>query len=269
MGMNGGGMGGGADSNGRDGMGNEGHGGNRGEGAGANWEEENRGIASLRAPDQYLPNADPVIETLQMGGTPNNYPPQTTQPNYNDLKAKYTAGYTNPATKDRSTPNLFNFNGTVYKYEPEDDSFQDTYAGTKITPTNDQRGSLGIEDLYGAYVPNAYQQQPNTLQPVASPDTTQIVNPEYTQWLADQANTAGVKSIKPWTSAGVTDGSDLSYGGRNKDNVPDYVGVKDWIYNQGGGQVLADGTVKPTVVPTKDNVPEWYGTHDWIYGGGK
>ena len=103
-----------------------------------------------KAPSQYLADEDPVFRAMQMGGTNRSASYQTQMPNYTDLKSKHTAGVQDPATNNRTHPSMFNFNGTVYKYEPEGDAYRDTYTGQLITADNGVLGSQGIAGLYSS-----------------------------------------------------------------------------------------------------------------------
>ena len=167
----------GAGSHGGGGAGQEGahsgRGGNRGEGSGSGYYYRPPTIA------QYL-DQPYSYGSLPMGGTP-NAPYQTVAPGYADLKAKHTAGYVNPATKERSNPSMFNFNGTVYRYEPNEDAYRDTYTGQLITPINNEVGSSGIAGLYGAYEANQYQPQNANVQPNTNPTDNKILNPEWVE----------------------------------------------------------------------------------------
>ena len=108
------------------------------------------------------PPTKPIFKALTMGGSMPTT--QTQAPTYDDLKAKHTAGYQDPVSKNRNTPQLFNFNGTVYQYEPETDGYRDTYTGMLINPGSDLRGSLGIAGLY------ANETVTPPPPPLASPD---------------------------------------------------------------------------------------------------
>ena len=141
-----------------------------------------------KAPDQYLADEDPVFRAMQMGGTNRSASYQTQMPNYTDLKSKHTAGVQDPVTNDRTHPSMFNFNGTVYKYEPEGDAYRDTYTGQLITADNGVLGSQGIASLYNNYVPNELSQQyvSTDLYPTAPIDYTneKRINPEYEAYMA-------------------------------------------------------------------------------------
>lgn len=104
-------------------------------------------------------SANPNIKSLTMGGAPpSGY--QTQAPNYTDLKAKHTAGYQDPASKTRTMPQAFNFNGTVYQYEPDTDGYRDMYTGKLIGPDSNFTGSMGIAGLYGNEQINGQQYVP-------------------------------------------------------------------------------------------------------------
>jgi hypothetical protein len=163
------------------GMGAEGFGGNRGEGSGSDYKRSN----SRPVPQQYL---DVDISKLNhqpaaMGGQTGPY--NTKSPNYADLTAKHQQGYKNPETGATEVPNMFNFNGTVYHYNPEDSSYKDTYSGTTITQDNGETGRLGIEGIYGQYNPGAYQRDMSGIEAVAPQGKLQTLNPKYTQYQAD------------------------------------------------------------------------------------
>ena len=128
---------------------------------------------------------NPNIQSRQMGGSTPVY--QTHAPNFNDLKAKHTAGYVNPSTQDRSTPDMFNFNGAVYMYQPESDAYQDTYTGALITSDNGAMGSSGIAGLYGDYEATGY-----------TPQVQQPQSPTQFSGLAGQ-----IQSITPRIREGV------------------------------------------------------------------
>jgi hypothetical protein len=174
------------------GTGRGGYGGNRGEGSGPSAEDRNR-RNTARAPDQYIDvnHEDFNYQSLEMGGKTGAY--NTKSPNYGDLTAKHQAGYKNPETGATEVPNMFNFNGTVYNFNPDDGSYKDTYSGTTITQDNGETGRLGIEGIYGQYNPGAYQRDMGGIDRVL-PQITQTLNPAYTQWEQEQAAIAAANA---------------------------------------------------------------------------
>ena len=64
----------------------------------------------------------------------------TVQPDFNQLMMEY---------QKQPESNSFNYAGTVYRYDPLNNFFTDTFTGLGITPNTDQLGSLGIAGLYG------------------------------------------------------------------------------------------------------------------------
>jgi hypothetical protein len=105
----------------------------------------------------------------------NNY--NTQAPNYADLKAKHTAGYQDPVSGTRTSPQAFNFNGTVYQYEPDSDGYRDTYTGQLLTQGSDSVGSLGIAGLYANEISQNNPQSTPPPQPVQPPQPPQPVQP--------------------------------------------------------------------------------------------
>jgi hypothetical protein len=159
-----------------------GFGGNRGEGSGADPVRQTR-----LAPPQYIDVDQTKFDhqPIPMGGQSGSY--NTKSPNYADLMAKHQQGYKNPETGATEVPNMFNFNGTVYNFNPEDSSYKDTYGGNIITQDNGLTGRQGIEGIYGQYNPGAYQRDMGGIEAVAQQGTLQTLNPKYTKYQAEQA----------------------------------------------------------------------------------
>jgi hypothetical protein len=147
---------------------------------------------SRNPPREWIPH--PYNYTpMQLGGTPSgNYGGtantgstlggaptgtyQTQAPNYANLTAKHQTGYKDQAGETQQS-NMFNYNGTVYRFDPDSENFTDTYTGNTIRPGSEDTGSQGIagiygqlgnaHELYGSGDGPGYEQNPGGLEQVA------------------------------------------------------------------------------------------------------
>jgi hypothetical protein len=139
----------------------DGDAGNQGEGSG--YDHSSPGSVTL----EYDPNVDPIIEVQQFGSGAQAYGAVT--PRYEDLVAKHQMGYTDSSGNVQPT-DMFNYEGTVYRFEPSTNTYENTYTGESIGPGGTDNTYAGISGIYGTLGDSGgYQSGNNPLQQVTIP----------------------------------------------------------------------------------------------------
>jgi len=123
------------------GNGNGNNNGNGGEGGGAFDDRINNFNNPVNIPAPKAPAPPPIVPWKYNSDWDQRH--RLYAPNWDDL-SKAHGGYTDPETGERMGPNLFNYNGTIYRYDPATNTYEDRRTGKFIGPNGEDRGSEGI-----------------------------------------------------------------------------------------------------------------------------